>query len=88
MEIYVNRIVGMSNIKILNQQASVTEGKNILLPLTSFIPILLSCNFLKRVLNIFLVFFFLNKHCLINSFEFPDICRKFQLLFFSHWKAP
>ena len=59
MEIYVNRIVGMSNIKILlNQQASVTEGKNILLPLTSFIPILLCCNFLKRVLNIFLVFFF------------------------------
>ena len=25
--------------------------------------------------------FFFNKHCLINSFEFPDICRKFQLLF-------
>lgn len=58
MEIYVNRIVGMSNIKILlNQQASVTEGKNILLPLTSFIP-LIFLQFFKRVLSVFLVVFF------------------------------
>ena len=61
VEIYVNRIVGMSNIKILlNQQASVTEGKNILLPF--FHSCLIFLEFFKRVISVFLVlgcFFFL-----------------------------
>lgn len=92
MEIHTNAkgIVGVINIKMLLIKKSIgwysKEVNNILLPLTSFIPVF-SSMFCFKEYYIFFLQPFLNKCCLISSFEFPHV-YKVSVAVSHHWKSP